>query len=73
MSMTIADRIEKRIRRANKRRESALRAIARHAGRVKNGKSHFDVDDHMNAILALANFGLANIDSSANISREKKS
>lgn len=39
----------------------ALRAIAKHAGRVKNGKSGFTADQHMDAIIKLANIGLVSI------------
>lgn len=37
---------------------AALLAIRRHARRVQNQKSHFGVDAHMDAIVALANIGL---------------
>ncbi len=37
---------------------AALLAIRRHARRVQNQKSHFGVDAHMDAIIALANLGL---------------
>ncbi len=37
---------------------ASLLAIRKHARRVQNGKSHFGVNDHMEAIVALANLGL---------------
>jgi hypothetical protein len=37
---------------------AVLLAIRRHARRVQNNKSHFTVDQHMDAIIALANLGL---------------
>jgi hypothetical protein len=39
-----------------------LKAIQKHAGRVKNGKHHFSVNDQMNAIIGLADIGLNRID-----------
>jgi len=39
-----------------------LKAIQKHAGRVKNGKHHFSVNDQMNAIIELADIGLKSID-----------
>lgn len=37
--------------------DAVFSAIKKHAGRVKSGKSHFSVDQQMDAIIALANFG----------------
>jgi hypothetical protein len=37
---------------------ASLLAIRRHARRVQNQKSHFCVNSHMDAIIALANLGL---------------
>jgi len=37
---------------------NSLKAIAKHAGRVKSGKSHFTVNEHMDAIIKLTNIGL---------------
>ena len=39
-----------------------LKAIQKHAGRVKNGKHHFSVNDQMNAIIGLCDIGLKSID-----------
>ena len=41
---------------------SILKAIQKHAGRVKNGKHHFSVNDQMNAIIGLCDIGLNSID-----------
>lgn len=37
---------------------AALLAIRKHARRVQNGKSYFDANAHMEAIVALVNYGL---------------
>lgn len=37
--------------------DAVFNAIKKHAGRVKSGKSHFSVDQQMDAIIALADFG----------------
>ncbi len=36
---------------------AVLRAIRKQARRIKNGRSHFSVDQHVDAIIALANIG----------------